>query len=490
MAFFNTYVSERLNCDALNDSKSMWLYRTLSEVLSREPICTSQYTSILQGTRLMSEHQVSSLLITDDEVLCGIVTDRDIRNRVVADDISSAKPLKIIMTRQPVQVSHQKTLFDALCLMTEHNIHHLPIVHHASNTPLGMLTASDIIKYQRSNVLFIVEELSKAQSLYDLIRLSWQLPHYFRQHASRLGDFDIAGKVLSQSTDIITRRLIRFFEQTQGVATLDYCWVVYGSQARDDQTMGSDQDNSLLLAEKPDAIQAKYFAELTEYVCQGLAKCGIKLCDGNIMASNPELRLSTQQAIQQAQKWVNQPTNQAIMHCNIFLDARPVAGNKSLFQRFSKQRSKLLKQPLFLAALARHANEVNVPLSVFQKFVFEKNMKAADCINLKNNAVAIINNLVRIYALENEIQTPATLDRLEQLTKRKAITTKDANNMRDIWLFLNRLRWRHQLNNKVADNFVPIADLSSIEKHQLKQAFKAISRSQQAVVMKFSGGMG
>lgn len=490
MTFFNTYVTERLNSDALNDSKSMWLYRTLSEVSSREPICTSQYTSILEGARLMSEHKVSSLLITDNNVLCGIVTDRDIRNRLVAADVSSSKPLKAIMTAHPAQISHRKTLFDALCLMTEHNIHHLPIVHHVDCTPLGMLTASDIIKYQRSSVLFIVEELSKAQSLYDLIRLSWQLPHYFRQHASRLGDFDIAGKVLSQATDIITRRLIAFFEQSQGVATLDYCWVVYGSQARDDQTMGSDQDNSLLLAETPNAIQANYFAELAEYVCQGLGKCGIKLCDGNIMASNPELRLSTEQAIQQAQKWVNQPTNLAIMHCNIFLDARPVAGNKSLFQRFSKQRSKLLKQPLFLAALARHANEVNVPLSVFQKFVYEKNINTADCINLKINAVAIINNLVRIYALENEIQAPATLDRLEQLARCKAITTKDANNMRDIWLFLNRLRWRHQLNNNVADNFVPISDLSSIEKHQLKQAFKAINRSQQAVVLKYSGGMG
>lgn len=487
--FFTTYATGNLNSDVLNNSKSMWLYRTLADVLSPKAICAEQQTSILAGAQLMSEQGVSSLLITDKDVLCGIVTDRDIRNRVVAKNLPLSQALSSIMTPHPSQISHQKTLFDALCLMTERNIHHLPVIDQTSQKPFGMLTASDLIKYQRSNVIFIVDELSKASSLYELIRLSWQLPHYFSQHAKRLGDFDVAGKVLSQATDIITRRLIAFFEEQHGLSSMEYCWVVYGSQARDDQTMGSDQDNSLLLNDEPNLTQAEYFEKLADYVCQGLGKCGIKLCDGNIMGSNPALRQSFQSALSQARKWVNQPTSKAIMECNIFLDARPVAGNKLLFQRFSNERAKLLKQPLFLAALARHANEVSVPLSMFQQFVFDKKVRNSDVINLKNNAVAIINNLVRIYALQHEISVPGTLDRLAYLSQLKAITSKDANNMRDIWLFLNRLRWRHQLDNKVTDNFVAIDDLSSIEKHQLKRAFKSINQYQQAVVMKFSAGM-
>ena len=70
------------------------------------------------------------------------------------------------------------------------------------------------------------------------------------------------------------------------------------------------------------------------------------------------------------------------------------------------------------------------------------------------------------------------------------VTQKDADNLRDIWLFLNRLRWRHQLENNVTDNLVATGDLSSLEKHQLKAAFQAIKRAQQALVMHFSGGIG
>ena len=84
---------------------------------------------------------------------------------------------------------------------------------------------------------------------------------------------------------------------------------------------------------------------------------------------------------------------------------------------------------------------------------------------------------------------PNTLARLEVLSERSQLSKRDATNLRDIWLFLNRLRWRHQLENKVTDNRVSISSLSSIEKHQLKAAFKAIERTNQAMVMKFSGGV-
>ncbi len=488
--FFEHYHAEALHEDVVGDSRSMWLYRSISEVLSGNVISCERDTSILDAVKRMSEHHVSSLLITHQETLVGIITDRDIRNRIVANQVDLQLPVVEVMTENPARIAHHRTLFDALCSMTERNIHHLPVIEAKTGKPVGMLSASDMIRHQRGNVLFLIDELAKAQSLYDLTRLSWQLPHYFAKHAKRLGDFDVAGKVLSQATDIMTRKLITFFLQQNGEAPFDFCWLVYGSGARADQTMGSDQDNALLLERKPDAQQGEYFARLADYVCQGLGKCGIKLCDGNIMASNPELRMSLEDAVAEARGWVSQPTNDAILHFNIFLDVRAVAGNTDLFNRLQEQRTPLLKQPIFLAALARHANQANVPLSMFQKFVFKKGHSREDCIDLKVNAIAIINNLVRIYALDVGLKVPSTLARLDALAEQGQLSQSDVKNLRDIWLFLNRLRWRHQLQNSVTDNYVCINDLSSIEKHQLKAAFKSIKRAQQGVLIKFAQGMG
>ena len=487
--FFVGLRHNALQNNAISDSNSMWLYKALTDVIDKAPVSTEVNTSISSAAALMSKEKVSSLLITENGNLTGIVTDRDLRSRVVATAMNTKYAIQTVMTSKPVQIQVNRTLFDAMALMTEKNIHHLPVIDQESNRPLGMITASDIIRHQRGNVLFIIGELSKAESLYELTRLSWQLPHYFAAHAKRAGDYDIAGKILSQATDIMTRKLISFFQKEHGKAPMMFAWLVYGSQAREDQTMGSDQDNGLLLEREPDNAQANYFSAMANYVCRGLAKCGIKLCDGNIMASNPALTLSLERAVKEAKEWVDAPTKDAIMHFNIFLDVRCAAGDTSLFKVLQKRRAPLLRQKMFLAALARHSNEVSVPLSMFQKFIYEKGEKQKDTIDLKKRAVAIINNIVRIYALADGVGVPGTLARLSALSSSSLLSSKDATNLKDIWLFLNRLRWRHQLSNSVTDNKVPISMLSSIEKHQLKAAFKAIERTNQAMVMKFAGGI-
>lgn len=490
LGFFQGLQRNDLQNQAALSSSSMWLYKPLGDVLEKLPISTDETTSIQDAAVLMLKHSVSSLLITQQETLVGIVTDRDLRNRVVAKGHDSRLSVSEIMTKAPVQITHQKTVFDALALMTEKNIHHLPIINKQTNAPIGMITATDIVRQQKGNVLFIMGALSKADSLYALTRLSWQLPHYLSSHAKRMGDFDIAGKVLSQATDIMTRKLITFFQQAHGKAPMMFAWLVYGSQAREDQTLGSDQDNGLLLAKSPNQTQAEYFRNMASYVCQGLAKCGIKLCNGNIMASNDALRLPLDKAIDEAKQWIASPTKSAIMHFNIFLDVRCAAGDIDLFRQLQQARQPLLKQSAFLAALARHTNDIAVPLSVFQKFVYEKDTQRKDTIDIKVKAIALVNNIARVYALAGGVQVPSTLARLAALPQQAGLAKKDADNLRDIWLFLNRLRWRHQLDNKATDSCVSIGSLSSIEKHQLKASLKAIERAKQAMVMKFSGGMG
>ncbi len=487
--FFDGLRNNALQNHAISDSNSMWLYKGLEDVINKSPVSVDVETSITVAAQIMTNQKVSSLLVTREDKLIGIITDRDLRSRVVAASLDIHLPVSHIMTPNPAQIMGNRTLFDALALMTERNIHHLPVIDQQTLVPLGMVTASDIIRHQRGNVLFIIGELSKAENLYELTRLSWQLPHYFSAHAKKAGDYDIAGKILSQATDIMTRKLIGFFQQANGKAPMMFAWLVYGSQAREDQTMGSDQDNGLLLTERPSKTQAEYFAKMADYVCNGLAKCGIKLCDGNIMASNPKLRLSLEEAIEEAKRWVKAPTKDAIMHFNIFLDVRCAAGDISLFKQLQRQRAPLMKQNMFLAALTRNSNEISVPLSMFQKFIYEKGRKEKDVIDLKTRAVALINNIARIYALADGVTLPNTLARLDALSENSQLSKKDATNLRDIWLFLNRLRWRHQLENKVTDNRVSVSSLSSIEKHQLKAAFKAIERTNQAMVMKFSGGV-
>lgn len=488
--FFEAINADALQNQAVSDSNSMWLYKPLFEVVTNSPLCVTPIETVQNAAIKMSELGVSSVLVMLDQKLVGILTDRDFRNRVIAKGLPLSTQVSQVMTTKPAFLTKNKTIFDAICLMNEKGIHHLPIFDARTNLPYGMVTNTDISKQQRASVVFVISDLSKAQTTDALVAVAKQVPQYIASTAKRAGDFDIAGKVLAQATDIITRKLIGFYEQEHGAAPIPFAWLVYGSQAREDQTMGSDQDNSLLLSQEPTSEQAQYFANMAEFVCGALGQCGIKLCEGNIMASNPALRLSLQAAKDESKKWVKSPTSAAILAFNIYLDARAVAGELSLFTELQTYRKDLFKQTMFLAALARSANEVSVPLSMFQKFVYVKGHSQKDAIDIKKSAVTIINNVVRLYALASGLSLPGTVARLNNLPSESGLSPKDRNNLRDIWLFLNRIRWRHQLTNKVDDNYVRTSDLSSIEKHQLKAAFQAIHRTQQAVVLKFSGGIG
>lgn len=489
-AFFDAINDNSLQNKAVTDTNSMWLYKPLFEVVQNSPICVEPMLSVQSAAKIMAENNVSSVLVMEQDELRGILTDRDLRKRVVATGLDLSTPVKEVMTLSPMFLTKNKTIFDAICTMNEYSINHLPIFDVRTNKPFGMITNTDISRQQRTNVVFVISDLSKATNIEELSAGAKQVPQYIISNAQRAGDFDIAGKVLAQATDIMTRKLIKFFQQEHGKAPMYFCWLVFGSQAREDQTMGSDQDNALLLAREPSLEQAEYFEALAKYVCEGLGNCGIRLCEGNIMASNPALRLSLDAYQKESKKWANNLTSQAILDFNIYLDVRAVAGDTRLLNELQEMRKPLFQKSIFLAALARSANEVSVPLSMFQKFVYAKSETYKDSIDIKKSAVLIINNIVRIYALAGGLTIPNTVARLNNLPSSSGLSPRDRQNLRDIWILMNRLRWRHQLTNNVDDNLVRISDLSSIEKHQLKAAFQAIHRMQQAVVLKFSGGIG
>lgn len=94
--------------------------------------------------------------------------------------------------------------------MTRHNTHHLPVINHLRQ-PVGVLTASDLIRQQQTSLLFLIGALNKSQELCSLIEISKQVPDYLQGHTSRLGEYDITSHFLTQTGDLITEKIIRVF---------------------------------------------------------------------------------------------------------------------------------------------------------------------------------------------------------------------------------------------------------------------------------------
>lgn len=490
--YFMQAQTQRLLTEQRSDNQAPdWSERDIGSVIQRELIAIPSDTSIQDAAICMSDNKVSSLLVVDGDQLRGILTDRDIRTRVVAKGMSYEVAVTAVMTSMPEAVYARQSLFDALTVMNQANIHHLPVLDD-DDKPIGMLTTTDLMKQQRSEPVFLMNALFKAVDRDALVAEAKNIPQYLRTFAARVKDIGMVGRLLASLTDGMTRKLIRLYEQEHGAAPVAYAWMAFGSQAREDQTLSSDQDNGLLLHDNIKASQRDYFQGLAEYVCQGLADCGVRLCPGDVMAMNPKWNKTSLEWREQFKKWVQSPTPDAIMHSMIFFDSRMIAGNAQLYRQHREQVAKIAQRDIFMANMARHIGELNVPLGLFNR-LRTKSEKGGDFIDIKTQGVAIVNDIVRLYAIGEGLTMPATPARLAALKNSKLLTAKDNQNLLEAWQFLTQLRLSHQLRMK-GDSTQPVNSvdpekLSTLERRQLKAAFSIIKDSQQGVGFKLGRGL-
>lgn len=473
-----------------SDGTPDWTERQIGSVINRDLVSLPTHTSIQNAAIKMSEAKVSSLLVVDDGQLQGILTDRDIRNRVVAKGMPFDVAISAIMTQMPQVVYTRQSLFDALTMMNQANIHHLPVLDD-DDTPVGMVTATDLIQQQRSEPVFLMNALFKAADRESLVREAKNIPQYLRTFASRVKDISMVGRLLASLTDGMTRKLIQLWEQQQGSAPVAYAWMAFGSQAREDQTLSSDQDNGLLLADGIKDSHRDYFSGMAEFVCQGLADCGVRLCPGDVMAMNPKWNKTSLEWREQIQKWVQSPTPDAIMHSMIFFDSRLIAGNQALYKSHREAIAQIARRDIFLGNIGRHIGELNVPIGLFNR-LRTKSAQDGDYIDIKTQGVAVVNDIVRLYALMEGLVTPATPVRLRALRESKLLTKTDNQNLLEAWQFLTQLRLSHQLtlegDSTHPVNSVDPEKLSTLERRQLKAAFRIVKEAQQAVSFKVGRG--
>lgn len=466
---------------------SDWSEQTVGSVVSMPPVSLSSSTSVQEAAKLMASHGISSVLVVDDTQLVGILTDRDLRNRVVAEGLPLDVRVSAVMTQLPESVYENRSLMDALTTMTSSNIHHLPVVND-QNQPVGMVTATDLIRQQRSDPVFLISAIRKASSKSQLIAEAQKLPEYLQTFASRVKQTSVLGRLMASVTDGMTRQLIQLYEQKNGAAPAAYSWLAFGSQGREDQTLSSDQDNGLLLSNGLTDKQNAWFAGLGSYVCEGLNECGVPLCPGNIMASNPECRGTIDQWKERFLGWVESPTPKALMYCQIFFDSRPVVGAGKFYQEYREQIASLAKNEMFLGNLAILVNRIAVPLGLFNRLRTE-DTDDGDTIDIKRYGIALINDIARIYSLQAGITSPGTAARLNALKGSRLLNRRDNQSLLEAWEFLTQLRLNHQLKVWGSDkpkNAIDPDELSTLSRRQLKTAFKIIKEAQQGVGLKFS----
>ena len=482
--YFSSHLHTRLSAAA----QVRTTVTQVQDLLRREPVIVPCQTSIREAAQLMSRENVSSVLVMQDGELGGIVTDKDLRQRVIAAGVDSGQPICDVMTENPMWLPADSGIDAALLLMMRENCHHLPVVE--DGRPVGLVTAGDILRSQSEHPLRLVRDIHKRDSVEQLVRLSRRLPSLFERMVTLGRDVEQIGRMVTHITDAFTIRLIQLAEEKLGEAPMHYAWVVFGSQAREEQTARTDQDNGLVLERKANEEEAEYFAKLAKFVCDGLDQLGYVYCPGEIMALNVNWRVSLAKWKRHFDGWIDEPEPKSVMHSSIFFDMRCVHGRRRLVKELLEYATERAKDNrIFRRFMAGNVLAHRPPIGFFRRFVQEDDGTHSEGLNLKHRGIVPITDLVRMRALEGGVQDANTFHRLEAVTELGIMNRSDARSLRDALVLINRIRLTHQAAQmsagKKPTNFVPPDDLSPLMRRNLKAAFMLVVEAQNALAHRY-----
>lgn len=468
------------------------LSTSAADLVSKDYLKVETSETIQQVAIKFASSAESAALVFDEGKLQGVVTDADFCTRVAARNLSMQLPITEIMTAQPITILPNISAAHGMLTMVQNNVRHLPVV--SGEKVEGMLSASDLLRRQSHNALFVVDEVHHAKTIEQLAALTDNIPEILLSLVRSSFSALDSGRMISAIGEAVTVKLLKMAEAQLGAAPVAYAWITAGSLSREEQTAKSDQDNALFLSDEyNEELHGAYFKGLADFVCDGLDACGYIYCPGDVMASNIKWRQPVAVWQEYFRQWIFNPQRKSLMYSSIFFDLRCLYGDESLLQAVQQRVQESTRgNSIFLAHMAENALHYPTPLGLFRHFVLEKGGAEKKALNMKKRGVIPVTDLARVYALASGDISLNTDDRLRVAAEQGVISNAGMADLRDAYEFIGFVRLQHQAKQIEAgiapDNFVPPEQLSSLERRHLKDAFDVVRTLQQSMRQTFVAG--
>ncbi len=450
-----------------------------------EPVTCAPTMTIQDAAKKMQEERISCLCVVARNKLVGILTVRDLSGKALAQGLAHDTPVSEIMTPAPRVLSPSAIGSDVLHMMMEYRLGHLPIVE--AGKLVGIVTQTDLTRFQASNTAGFVSEAARAKTVEDLAAVTKRIPHLLVQLVAAGNRHDVVTRMITDIADVVTRRLLAMAEEKYGPPPARYVWLACGSQGRQEQTGVSDQDNCLILEDDLSETDLAYFEPFAQCVSDGLDACGYVYCPGDMMATNPRWRQPVSVWHDYFQHWIKSPSKEAQMLASVMFDLRPIGGDFSLFDGLQAETLKTASaNSIFTAHMATNALTHGTPLGMLKGLATIRSGENRNTVDMKLSGVVPVVDLGRMYALQGELDPVNTRARLQAAIAGRVISESGGRDLLDAYDLVAQTRLEHQARlikqGKAPDNFLPPTKLSAFERSHLRDAFVVIKTMQSALM--------
>lgn len=465
--------------------------RRIGDLVARAPVSCDAATTAADIAQLMSREGVGSVLVLADGRPIGIVTDRDLRRKIVSDARDPRTThASDVMSSPVVSLPAQALVLDALVLMTRRGIHHLAVMSEARC--VGVVSASDVMRLELPHPVGLARAIGVAPSVDGLKPLAADVTRIVGRLVRAATPAFEVGVLVAELNDQLVQRVLELTTAELAAAghhaPVPYCWLTFGSEARREQTLRTDQDNGLVYADASPADAAPaatYYARFAEAVVRGLVAIGFPPCPGNIMASNPSLCRPLSGWVESFGRWLDHPSPPEVLAASIHFDLRPIAGATELSDRLSAVIERdAPKARVFLALLARDVVSRPTPLTLFGRVAIRRGR-----VDIKSAAAMPFTGAARIHALELGLREVNTVERFRAVGARGLYTPAETTEITEAYQHVLRLRLVHQLAQVDAgvtpDNMIESRSLSRADDLLLRDALRTVTMVQAGLRERF-----
>ncbi len=476
-------------------SSLLFLSEPAFEISRQVPLLNFR-TSIRNCAKFMTGSNSSALLVKSDsgEIL-GIVTDRDIRSRALAEERNPEDPVYTIMT-SPVRISDSRILiFEAISVMKTYDINHL-VLDNRDNETGCVIRAKDLIEYHKYPAVVTAGELESASSFSELQKYFSHVPYIIKSLIETGSRSRNIMRIVTTFTDILIKKVIETAIEELGPPPVKFAFIAPGSLGRIEQTLSSDQDNAIIFDQPESNTDLEktgdYFVRLGEIVSDELNKAGFPYCSGGIMAKNRKWCRTLSAWKNSFSNWITKPEPEELLHFNMFFDYRIIHGDQGLSGELKKHISETMNSfPQFFLQLANSSSLYKAPVNLFGNIIFDSSA-AKKIIDVKELVLPIV-NFARLYSLKHGIEETNTFSRLDALMEKGIIHHTTHNELTHVYDFLNQLRLRKQAEavsgGRQPDNMAEQGSLTHIENAMLKNAVNNITDLQKKINFDFKGSI-
>jgi CBS domain-containing protein len=461
------------------------------EVYKTNAVSCKPTATILHLAQDMKQKNVSGVIVVDEDIPIGVVTDQDLRDKVLAKGLDPRFVYAERIMSYPVfTIREDDFLSEAIYKMLKNSIHRLAVVDEQGEF-LGVITDSDIIRVQTDTSLYFMKDLEAAFSVEDVKVISRKMV----EHINNLFKAEIKPKdlvrLISYLNDLILVKVIKLLLAGQfGELPTRFAFLVLGSEGRMEQTLKTDQDNAIVYSDSLPEKDLRLLERFSTVLIDSLIDIGFPSCPGGIMAKNATWRRSLSDWKTTVKEWVRTPTPDNLLNYSMFSDLRTVYGDFTLQAALKETVLNVVKDtPVFLAHMANNTLRFKPPINFLGGFKLEKSGANRGMLDIKMTGLFPLTEGIKVLALEAGIMEGGTNEKVAKLLGRNIVPDDELAEVEASFNFFVHLRLKSQLRRVARGlepgNFIDPFDLDQVERERLKVAFSMVKSFQRFLADRF-----